>query len=205
MTSCWSSHTRGPSQHRPTLYVAQRELSPPHPCPSVYALSSLAHTAGQADLLSQDFGGGLLFGCVWNGQGEQFPLPRGQPDCKPWITCCTSVPAALGEPPGGASTGHAPGAGVRSLLPPSTKTGKLRPRGAKDLLATSQSETSVMRARIGIEDLSWAKLCSTSWTGVLIFLAALVNLDYPAPGAWMCPIETTRFSLPSPSESKHGY
>lgn len=98
-----------------------------------------------------------------------------------------------------------PGLASHSLLPPSTKTGKLRPRGAKDLLATSQSETSAMRARIGIEDLSWAKLCSTSWTGVLICLAALVNLDYPAPGAWMYPIETTRFSLPSPSESKHGY
>lgn len=62
-----------------------------------------------------------MLGYFWNGQGEQFPLPRGQRNRKPWTSRCTSAAATWGEGAGMSLEGLVPRARVRSLLLPSVK------------------------------------------------------------------------------------
>lgn len=67
-----------------------------------------------------------------------------------------------------------------------SQLGKLRPRAAKDLLHTSKSKLLGHRAGTGIENLSWTKFWSISWTRVVISATA-ANLSSPDPGSRMFP------------------
>lgn len=85
------------------------------------------------------------------------------------------------------------------------QVGKLRPRGVKGLLYTSKSETFLVeKSNDWNSELILGKTLCCSRTSVLICSAAAVNLTSSAPGSWMHPLETSRFPLPSPSESKQG-
>lgn len=167
--------------------------APSSPCPSSCALLFPAHS-GTSSPPEPRLQWRFIIWMLRDGRGQQFPLPRGQPHCKSWNTHPHSATAARGGGGVMGFSGPFPAfPGLESASPASVyinsglQLGKLRPRAAKDLLHTSKSKLLGHRAGTGMENLSWTKFWSMSWTRGVIFLATAANLSSPDPGSRMCP------------------